>query len=219
MERCRILAHRGWFKCDEEKNTDIALRRALANGFGIETDVRDQNGSLVISHDPPLKRGNHLPLSWLFQEIKESRSSARIALNIKSDGLCAIIKELMASAGINDDQVFAFDMSFPDMLRYQESDFPTYARTSEYEDMRSFSANTKGVWVDSFTGSYRQVESASSLIRQGIRAAIVSPELHKRQHQEVWNSIVASRLHREPLFELCTDYPFEASVFFSTNRV
>lgn len=48
----KIIAHRGmWFQQDE-KNTFPAFERALQNGFGIETDFRDCNGELVISHDP-----------------------------------------------------------------------------------------------------------------------------------------------------------------------
>jgi glycerophosphoryl diester phosphodiesterase len=39
---------------ESEQNTEAAFRRALENGFGIETDFRDCGGSLVVSHDPAL---------------------------------------------------------------------------------------------------------------------------------------------------------------------
>ena len=48
-----ILAHRGVWQNPVEKNSAAALRRALENGFGVETDIRDLDGQLVISHDPP----------------------------------------------------------------------------------------------------------------------------------------------------------------------
>ena len=36
-----------------KKNTLSAFTRAFDNGFGVETDLRDYNGTLVISHDVP----------------------------------------------------------------------------------------------------------------------------------------------------------------------
>lgn len=48
-----ILAHRGYWLYKEEENTLDAFQRAYENGFGIETDVRDYNEQLVISHNIP----------------------------------------------------------------------------------------------------------------------------------------------------------------------
>ena len=49
----KILSHRGYWKTAEEKNTATAMHRSFSLGFGTETDVRDYNGKLVISHDIP----------------------------------------------------------------------------------------------------------------------------------------------------------------------
>ena len=49
----KILAHRGFWADEEEKNTLSAFGKAFDSGFGIETDIRDRNGELVISHNPP----------------------------------------------------------------------------------------------------------------------------------------------------------------------
>ena len=46
-----ILAHRGVWRISEERNSMSSIRAALDAGFGIETDVRDYKGNLVISHD------------------------------------------------------------------------------------------------------------------------------------------------------------------------
>jgi glycerophosphoryl diester phosphodiesterase len=54
----KIIAHRGMWFNKHEQNTLVAFERALENGFGIETDFRDFNGSLVISHDLPLENVN-----------------------------------------------------------------------------------------------------------------------------------------------------------------
>ena len=48
-----VLAHRGWWSDPQDKNTRAAFAKAFAAGYGVETDVRDQGGRLVISHDPP----------------------------------------------------------------------------------------------------------------------------------------------------------------------
>ena len=49
----QLIAHRGYWLDPKEKNTETAFVRALQHGFGIETDFRDLNGHLVISHDVP----------------------------------------------------------------------------------------------------------------------------------------------------------------------
>jgi glycerophosphoryl diester phosphodiesterase len=54
--RSRILAHRGYWLEPGEKNSLSAFRRAFEGGFGIETDIRDLDGELVVSHDPPTRR-------------------------------------------------------------------------------------------------------------------------------------------------------------------
>ena len=48
-----IISHRGYWKCVDEKNTEIAFSRSFELDFGTETDVRDCLGKLVISHDMP----------------------------------------------------------------------------------------------------------------------------------------------------------------------
>ena len=35
-----------------EQNTKISFERAIDNKFGIEMDLRDCNGNIIISHDP-----------------------------------------------------------------------------------------------------------------------------------------------------------------------
>ena len=53
-----IIAHRGFWRKEKEMNTSIAFSRAISSNYGIETDVRDCCGELVISHDVPI--GNNL---------------------------------------------------------------------------------------------------------------------------------------------------------------
>ena len=60
-----IIAHRGFWRKKTDQNTIGAFKLALNNHFGIETDIRDQNGQLVISHDIPKTKS--IRLSELFK--------------------------------------------------------------------------------------------------------------------------------------------------------
>ncbi|MBD2550422.1 phosphodiesterase [Microcystis elabens FACHB-917] len=211
MKRSSILAHRGMFVSESEKNSPKALRRALDEGFGIETDLRDLDGRVVISHDPPRASPPPSTIEWLLEQIASSLSAGRIGLNIKSDGLAAMIKSELEKAGLDANQIFFFDMSVPDSLAYLKGNLPVYSRISDYEPMPTFLDMAKGVWIDNFNGLFQQVKTAKDLIGQGVRVAIVSPELHRRSHVNLWNEITEMGLHLSPLFELCTDLPMEAA--------
>lgn len=47
----KILCHRGAWTAAAEKNSVPAIKKAVSLGYGFETDVRDYQGKLVISHD------------------------------------------------------------------------------------------------------------------------------------------------------------------------
>ena len=80
-----VLAHRGWWRTKEEENSSVAIERALAEGFGVETDLRDLAGRVVVSHDPP--RGGELAFEALLAIADRHPGSGPLALNVKADGL------------------------------------------------------------------------------------------------------------------------------------
>lgn len=49
----QMLSYRGYWRRRNEQNAKIASERSLQLRFGIETGIRDFDGTLVISHDPP----------------------------------------------------------------------------------------------------------------------------------------------------------------------
>ena len=106
-----IIAHRGYWLDASEKNTELAFIRALENSFGIETDFRDFNGELVISHDVPTI--GIMKASQFIDLYRTYPVSAPIALNIKSDGLQDLINEFIMRADFK--SAFVFDMAVPDM--------------------------------------------------------------------------------------------------------
>lgn len=216
MNRENIIAHRGWWKTSDEKNSFVALMRALEGGFGVETDFRDSNGRVIISHDPP--EGDELSAKRFFALYSKLGVSSRIAINIKSDGLHKYLLELVSRYHIPQSNMFVFDMSVPDGMQYLNYKIPVYIRLSEYEADVSLLKQAAGVWLDNFTGKYFQVEMAQKLLQAGHRTCIVSAELHGRKHMSLWNEIATAGIYKDPLFELCTDFPLEAYEFFATNR-
>jgi len=214
MNRSSIIAHRGLHYSEDEKNSETAIQRAIDQGFGIEVDVRDINRNIVISHDPPNNEHTLLSFEWLLQQVCAAKFTGRIALNIKSDGLSEFISSAILSQAAPVSQFYVFDMSVPDTMTYLRSSVNVYTRQSEYELDPILLDEVQGVWIDDFSGSNQQVGSAKQLIDKGLRVAVVSSELHKRRHAELWNQIYESKIYLSPLFELCTDLPFEAAKQF-----
>lgn len=214
MKRSSILAHRGCWDKSVDKNSFEALNSALDAGFGVETDFRDCNGVMVVSHDPP--EGDVLEARTFLELYVELDASGRIGFNIKADGLQKSLLEMLLEIGIPLKNCYAFDMSVPDTLGYIASGFPIYTRLSEYEKAPPFLNLSNGVWIDSFTGNFAQVAEAQKILASGNRACIVSPELHQRDYHTLWDEIAVAGLHENPLFELCTDFPLAAHDFFKT---
>jgi len=215
MRRSQILAHRGWHYQSNEKNSQVSIERALKAGFGIETDLRDYNQKVVISHDPPTDQCGLLSLEWLLRYAEKIRANGQIALNIKSDGLAPMISENLRIYKNLRKNIYVFDASVPDALQYIFKDINTYSRVSEYEEMPSYGNIMSGVWIDNFGGGFPQTQSAKYFINKGISVTIVSSELHGRCHEELWRELKEAKLHLSPILQLCTDLPDRADAFFS----
>ena len=132
----------------------------------------------------------------------------------QSDGLASMIDADIKRSGISVDRFFVFDMSVPDSLSYLKGSIPVYSRISDYEIEPPFKDKAAGIWVDNFDGSYPQVRIAKELMKEGLSATIVSPELHGRDHRSVWNEILTSEIYLNPLFRICTDFAEEAALQF-----
>ncbi len=145
----KILAHRGWWHHPAEKNTKTAFRRAFENGFGVETDTRDQNGVLKIAHDMPVGDGV-MDFDTFLDLYKAYARAGTIALNIKADG----------------------------------------------------------VWLDAFFGDWITPEVVEKHLAAGKKVALVSPELHGRDHSATWD---LSRDLRGENLAICTDLPHKAA--------
>jgi glycerophosphoryl diester phosphodiesterase len=201
----KILAHRGWWHVPAEKNTEVAFRRAFESGFGVETDIRDQDGLLKISHDMPV--GDAVMDFDVFLDLHKSyQGSGTIALNIKADGLQKATRTALDRKGVDD--LFAFDMAVPDALGYFTNDFITYTRHSELEPVPPFYERAHGVWIDAFYSDWITAEVVRKHLDAGKQVALVSPELHGRDHAAAWDAW--SNLKGENI-AICTDLPHLAA--------
>lgn len=207
----QIIAHRGLWVRPEERNTEDAFKRALVHGFGIETDFRDMKSTLVISHDLPAE--GVMQADRLAQLYLQHFSDLPLAINIKSDGLHNLIENFIVKSKLNN--CFVFDMSIPDTFGYLRAGMPFYTRMSEFELEPSFLREAKGIWLDCFHSDWYGAQVLSQYLESGKRIAIVSPELHRRSHQDVWNLLKNSKLHLNSRLSICTDFPIQAREFFN----
>lgn len=207
----KIISHRGFWGEAREKNSYEAFVYSFAAGFGTETDVRDFNGDLVISHDIPV--GVEMGLID-FLSLLDGSDGLTIALNIKSDGLACRLANIMS--GFPGVDWFVFDMSVPDQRAHISEGNPVFTRLSEVERLPVWVSESAGVWLDAFYGEWYDNDLIQALLNQGKRVCIVSPELHGRNPEGLWTQIL--EISNSPLLILCTDRPAEAMAFFGRAR-
>ncbi|WP_182864764.1 hypothetical protein [Stieleria mannarensis] len=217
MER---LAHRGLWTEPREKNRRVAFERAFAAGFGVETDLRDHNGTVVISHDPP---GGATQPELTFEEFlalyQNCQATGTLALNVKADGLSAIVDQLLKKYNL--DRYFVFDMAIPDMLAYSKLKMRCFSRQSEFESptlLKNTSSTSpiKGIWLDSFSTIWYSTALVREHLASGLDVCLVSPELHGRDPQPWWDELRTFLQTTPPDHDpqpgrlmLCTDFPHE----------
>ncbi len=178
--------------------------------FGTETDIRDCNGDLVISHDIP--NGRVLRVKDFFEIHSQFDVSLPLALNIKADGLQSSLKKLLQEYNISN--YFVFDMSIPDMIIYLKEGFNVFTRQSEYETKPAFYENVEGIWMDCFNKEWRNTEDIQNHFDKGKKVCLVSPELHARNYQSFWQRLLNTKLVENNCLMICTDYPQKAREFF-----
>jgi glycerophosphoryl diester phosphodiesterase len=201
----KIIAHRGLWLEKEDQNTLVAYKRAFDLGFGVEIDVRDSFGQIVVSHDPTETSGL-LQLNEVLELF--STYDSTMAINIKSDGLIPAIQTALAS--INDARYFLFDMSIPETISYLKSGLRTFTRLSEYEEITTLHEESSGIWLDAFNNDWWT--SRSEVFQNFKSVCVVSPELHGRKEEAGWSFLRGIDWVED--LSLCTDYPEKALRYF-----
>jgi hypothetical protein len=189
----------------------MAFKRSFELGYGTETDIRDLDGTIVISHDMPTSSSSPMTLD-AFLALYNAYEAKTLALNVKADGLQEIVRSLLYKYKI--ENYVLFDMSVPDMIRTADQGLKFVTRLSEYETDLPFSSQSSGVWVDEFSEEWVSSDILLQLSSTQKRVFIVSPELHKREHIPRWRSMKSAGIHLRANLVLCTDYPEEANSFY-----
>jgi hypothetical protein len=214
LSQMLVLSHRGLWTRPQEKNTLAALRRSLDEGFGLETYIRDHNGKLVISHDPPA--GNCPDLESFLECYKQAGKDVPLALNIKSDGLRDLLRDVLIRYAVH--RYFLFDLSIPQARQYLGTELALFTRQSEDEPQPAHYAKVAGVWMDCFESDWITEADVEKHLKQNKQVCIVSPELHRRKHQNFWRRMKQWECLSNDNVMLCTDYPRQARGWFNAHN-
>lgn len=206
-----ILAHRGYWNGAIDRNSSVALKTALEKGYGFESDVRDYNGKMVISHN--IADSNCQEAEEVFQWLHEYNDNYCFAINIKADGLKDILNSYLTKYSVKN--YFLFDMSVPQMVEFHEIGLRYFTRQSEVESVPCMYEDAAGVWIDGFWSTdWITKELLENHIDNGKEICIVSPDLHgKTDYKEFWRRLIVDGINFDKII-LCTDHPDEAKEYF-----
>ena len=212
MKKSNILCHRGMWSKRNNQNSIESFKRAFTEGFSIETDIRDSNSKLVVSHDPPINSDKSISFESVLELYNELNCKDQIiGINIKSDGIAAQVQKSLSEFNIKN--YFTFDLSIPEMIKYINLDLIFLSRMSEYENHPSFSDLSNGIWLDAFNDEWYSKSILNNLLYMNKNIFFVSSELHNREYSKQWD-MIKKLLPNDKIF-LCTDYPNKAKEYFN----
>jgi len=123
------------------RNT-IEELKATPTEYGVEVDIRSDNGKLVIHHDP-FASGDD------FEEWIKHYEHSTLILNVKEEGLEARLIDLMKQHEITD--YFFLDQSFPFLIKWSKlGERHCAVRVSEFESIETaltLAGKIDWVWI------------------------------------------------------------------------
>jgi len=153
----------------------IEQLKKTPNKFGVEIDLRSNNNTLILHHDP-FQEGA------LFDEWLQFFKHKTLILNVKEEGLEEIILKKIQDHCIED--FFFLDQSFPFLRKTAMMGESRCAlRVSEFESIKTvLSLNVKvdWIWLDCFSKFPIDIDEYFLLKESGFKLCIVSPELQGR---------------------------------------
>lgn len=206
----KFLAHRGFWNETVRRNSLEAIRTALEQGYGFESDVRDYMGKMVISHN--VADASCEDAEKVFRWLHEFGDKYCFAINIKADGLKDIIKGYIRKYKISN--YFLFDMSIPQMVEFCDAGLRFYTRQSEIEPFPNMYDDAVGIWIDGFWSTEWITEKLlREHVANGKEICLVSPDLHGRPYETFWENLKKWSSDMSKVY-LCTDYPDKAKEYF-----
>lgn len=224
----RILAHRANLAGPdpETENTIQAVRVALSEGFGIETDLRrDSTGRFYIAHDAcPWDEANDFSA---FAELFRSYADRVVAMNVKELGCEAELIDLQRGGALGE-QSFYFDFELlepncPGAAQHKLRALPygSFARLAARLSDRGetltqcLTIPAEVVWADEFDTLWLTEREVNAVQSAGRAFYAISPELHGfgvETRRRRWADFAGWGIDG-----LCTDYPSEAREFFAVG--
>jgi len=148
---------------------------SISIDYGIEFDIRDSNGKIIVTHDP-FTEGENL------EDFLSKISKRFLIVNVKSEGIEEKTLELLKKNGFED--FFLLDCSFPAIVKLSKLGEKRIAlRFSEYENFANVVDNKdkiSWVWVDCFTYFPLTKKIEEVLHAHGLKICMVSPELQSQ---------------------------------------
>ncbi len=146
---------------------------------GIEFDIRDSNGKIIVQHDP-FKEGQ------IFEEfIKFCPNNKFYIVNVKSEGI-----ELEAIRILEEHHIYNFfllDCSIPMIVKLGKmGEKRIAARLSEYESIKNIialSSFISWVWIDVFTCLPLTEKIEKTIHDMNLKICLVSPELQNQNEK------------------------------------
>ncbi len=155
---------------------NVAGLETLSETYGVELDLRDENGTLILSHDP-------FSVGELFEDYLKKYRHGTMILNIKSERIEHRVLELINKYQIK--SYFFLDSSFPMIFLLSNNGEKNIAlRFSEYEGMdtiRAMAGKVAWIWVDCFTQFPVTKAIYDEMKALGYKLCMVSPELQGRE--------------------------------------
>jgi hypothetical protein len=105
--------------------------------------------------------------------------------------------------------LFFFDMSIPEQIKYSHQGLRCLSRKSEIENLINLPRS--GIWLDSLDAQPSLVKELSTKTLRDELIVVVSPELHGNNYLDFWEAV--NRMSQSENFYLCTDYPLELMKF------
>ena len=171
--------------------------------YGVEIDLRSNNGDINLSHDP------FNDASCTFEEWLNYYNHAFLILNVKEEGLEQYIQQILNIRKIED--FFFLDQSFPFLIRTTgNGELRSAVRYSEYESIetvKNLTHRVEWVWVDFFNNFPLSSDDFDDLRSRGFKVCVVSPELQGFPTQEV--SALLEKLNKwtNSIDAVCTKRP------------
>jgi len=171
----------------------------IPEGMGVELDLRDQHGRMILHHDPFVNGED-------FETYLKSYRQAMMIVNVKSEGLEEKALELLNRNGIS--RYFFLDLSFPALMKLvRQGEKNIAVRFSEYEPPAQCLA-LKGlvdwVWVDCFR-EIPLTPEIYGILKPHFKLCLVSPELQGHSLDRILS--FREKLHGMEIDAVCTKRP------------